>query len=223
MNIIYQERVPDSPYIEKIMHGWTAADETFVRPAEAHWHMVFSKRNGCTYPLIVGPWTPAGVASWTKDAEILWIKFKLGIFIPHLPTRNLLNTETVLPKAASKSFWLKSSAWQFPNFENADTFVEKLVRAEVLVCDRVVTAALQDQLPEMPSRTIRHRFLQATGLSQNHIRRLERAQQAAALLEQGNSILDVVSEVDYADQSHLTRSLKKFTGYTPSQIIQLST
>ena len=94
------------------------------------------------------------------------------------------------------------------------------MRDEDLVCDPVVTAALQDQLPEMSSRTVRHRFLRATGQTQNHIRQYERAQRAAALLRQGVSILDTVFTEGYFDQPHLTRSLKQFIGYTPAQIIR---
>jgi hypothetical protein len=174
------------------------------------------------HPLVVGSLTTAGVVSWGEGAEILWIKFKLGTFMPHLPTRKLLDKETMLPEAASQSFWLKGSAWQFPDFENTETFVDRLVRDEVLVRDPVVNAALHNQLPETPSRTIRHRFLQATGLTQNHIRQFERAQQAAALLSQGVSILDTIYTLGYYDQPHLTRSLKRFTGKTPAQqIVQM--
>jgi AraC-like DNA-binding protein len=160
--------------------------------------------------------------SWTAGAELLWIKFKLGAFMAHLPTRNFLDSETILPAAASTSFWLNGSAWQFPDYENADTFVDWLVREEVLVCDPVVNAALQDQLPETPSRTVRHRFLRSTGLTQSYIRQMKRAQHAVALLEQGVSILDTVHEAGYCDQPHLTKSLKRFVGKTPAQIIRMS-
>jgi methylphosphotriester-DNA--protein-cysteine methyltransferase len=95
------------------------------------------------------------------------------------------------------------------------------VREEVLVRDPVVEAALQGQLPEMPSRTVRHRFLRATGLTQLHIYQAERAQRAEALLKQGISILDTVFEAGYYDQPHLTRSLKQFIGHTPGQLVQL--
>jgi methylphosphotriester-DNA--protein-cysteine methyltransferase len=69
---------------------------------------------------------------------------------------------------------------------------------------------------------VRHRFLQATGLTQSHIRQVERAQRAATLLRQGVSILDTVYETGYFDQPHLTRSLKQFVGYTPAQMIPVS-
>lgn len=219
--IIDGERLSDSPYVETITQGRTVGDGSTIRPAESHWHMVFVRHNGKTYPLVVGSLTTAGVASWKEGAEILWIKFKPGTFMPHLPAKNLLDKETLLPGAASHSFWLKSSAWQFPDFENADTFVDRLVRDAVLVCDPVVNAVLQDQLLAMPSRTVRHRFLRATGLTQSRIRQIERAQRAAALLRQGKSILDTVYEVGYFDQPHLTHSLKQWVGLTPAQIARI--
>ena len=219
MSMIYEERLSDSPHVETITHGWTVGDGSTIRPAECNWHMVFVRENGRAHPLVVGPLPTAGVASWGEGAEILWIKFKLGTFMPHLPARDFLDVETILPGAARQSFWLKGSAWQFPDYENVETFVNRLVRDEVLVCDPVVKAALQDQAQAMPSRTVRHRFLRATGMTQSQIRQIERAQRAAALLRQGVSILDTVYEVGYFDQPHLTRSLKQWIGHTPAQIV----
>ena len=74
----------------------------------------------------------------------------------------------------------------------------------------------------MAPRTLRHRFLRATGLTHCHIRQFERAQQAATLLRQGTSILDTVYALGYFDQPHLTRSLKQFVGHTPAQISELA-
>ncbi len=142
--------------------------------------------------------------------------------MPHLRPRDFLDVETILPGAASQSFWLKGSAWQFPDYENAETFIDRLVRDDVLVRDPVVNAVLQGHPQEMSSRTVRHRFLRATGLSQSHIHQIERAQRAAALLQQGVPIFDTVHEAGYFDQPHLTRALKRFTGQTPAQIARMS-
>lgn len=220
MSIVFEERASDSPYVETITHGWTASNGSTIRPAECNWHMVFVREKGRAHPLLVGPLTTAGVASWGEGAEILWIKFKLGVFMPHLPFRDCLDVETALPGAATHSFWLKGSAWRFPDYENVETFVDRLVRDDVLVHDPVVSAALQDELPPqaMPARTVRHRFSRATGLTQSYIRQMKRAQQAAALLRQGVSILDTVHEAGYFDQPHLTRSLRRFIGKTPAQL-----
>ncbi|MEQ9031740.1 MAG: helix-turn-helix domain-containing protein [Aggregatilineales bacterium] len=217
MTIVFEERLSDSPYVESITHGWTVSDGAPTRPAEISWHMVFSKHNGRIHPIVVGPLTSSGEVTYGAGAEILWIKFKLGTFMPHLPTRKMLNSETMLPDARSDAFWLNGSAWQIPDFENVDTFINRLVRDDILVCDPVVSAALQDHPQALSPRTLRHRFLNSTGLTQSHIRQFERAKHAAELLANGTPILDVVYEAGYYDQPHLTRSLKHFMGYTPAQ------
>jgi hypothetical protein len=182
--------------------------------------MVFVKYQDNAQPLIVGPWTTSGVVSYLEGAEILWVKFQPGTFMRHLPTRNFLDTETSLPQASGRSFWLNSSVWQFPNYENRDTFIDRLARSGVLVRDPLVSAVLQGHPHEMSPRTVRHRFLQATGLTQSHIRHVERAKRAAELLRQGASISDTVYEAGYFDQPHLSRSLKQWIGYTPAQIVR---
>ncbi len=222
MIINLEERSTDSPYVEAVMHGYTAVSGSTIRPAESHWHMVFVKVNGRTHSLAVGPLTTSGLASWGGGAEILWVKFKLGTFMPHWPTRKFLDSETNLPGASRNTFWLHSSTWQLPDYDNVETFVDWLARDDLLVCDPVVNTVLQDRTPDVSSRTVRHRFLQATGLSHNYIRQMNRAQEAAALLEQGTPTLDVVFELGYYDQPHLTRSLKQFIGYTPGQVARLN-
>ncbi len=222
MSIITEERSSDSPYIETITRGRTMSDGSPIRPAECHWHMVIVRHNGSPRLILVGPWSKAGVVFYGEGAEILWVKFKLGTFMPHHPTRHFLDSETILPGAASQSFWLKGSAWQFQNYDNVETFVDRLVREDVLARDPVVEAVYQGHPQEMAPRTMRHRFLRATGLTHTHIRQIERARRAEALLRQGVSILDTVYEAGYFDQSHLTRSLKQWIGHTPAQILRMS-
>jgi methylphosphotriester-DNA--protein-cysteine methyltransferase len=126
-----------------------------------------------------------------------------------------------MPGASRHSFWLTGTAWQFPDYDNVETFVARLVRNEVLVRDPDIHAALHDELEDVPSRTMRYRFRRACGLTQSHIRQMKRAQHAQGLLRQGVSILDTVYEAGYFDQPHLTRSLKQFLGYTPAQIVRM--
>ncbi len=147
--------------------------------------------------------------------------FKLGTFMPHLPPGMLRDRQdAVLPEATSKTFWLHGSAWQFPDYENADTFIDRLVREGLLVHEPVVAAVLRGELPELSLRSVQRRFARATGVTHGAVCQIERAQRAVALLEQGVSILDTVELAGYTDQAHLTRSLKHFTGRTPAQIIR---
>ena len=113
MGFISEERLSDSPYIETVTRGRTEGEGLAIRPAAVNWHMVLLKWKGEVRLLVVGPWTKAGLVSYTEGAELLWIKFRLGTFMPHWPIEDFRDLETILPGAASQSFWLAGSAWQF--------------------------------------------------------------------------------------------------------------
>ncbi|MEZ4732979.1 MAG: helix-turn-helix transcriptional regulator [Caldilineaceae bacterium] len=222
MTIRVEQRLADSPYIDTITQGQTVCDGSAIRPAEVCWHMVFVREQGNIHPLVVGPLTTAGVASWQAAAEILWIKFKPGVFMPHLSFDHLLDRETALPGGTGQSFWLKSQTWELPTYENVETFIHQLVQDEILVYDPVVNLVLNEQPHDLAPRTVRHRFQRATGVTQKQIQQVARAQQAVALLQQGVSILDTVYAAGYYDQPHLTRALRQWVGYTPAQILHAS-
>jgi AraC-like DNA-binding protein len=168
-----------------------------------------------------GPETKATSADYPADAEFFGIIFKLGTFMPHLPLGKLRDrNDATLPEVSSQSFWLHGSVWQIPDFENADTFVARLVRQELIVQEPVVQTVLQNRPLEMSLRSVQRRFLHATGLTRGTLDQIERAREAATLLEQGRSIADAVYRAGYADQPHLTRSLKRFIGQTPGQILR---
>jgi hypothetical protein len=108
MSIIYEERASDSPYVESIMYGRTLSDDSPVRPAECRWHMVFVRKDGEARSGVRRTVDDGRITYYAAGAEILWIKFTLGAFMPHLPASSFLDAETILPEAASRSFWLKA-------------------------------------------------------------------------------------------------------------------
>ena len=221
MNFFMEGRGSDSPYVETIWRGWAGRNYAPTCPADSHWNLLFLKQQGKIQVSVEGPLARAKLKTHPEGTEWLVIRFKLGTFLSSLSLKNLVDGEMILPEAASQSFWFHSSPWQLPDFENAETFVNRLVRAGLLVRDPLMNALLQEQPQELSSRTVRRRFLLATGLTPKRIEQIERAGQAAALLEQGVALLDVVYQVGYADQPHMTRSLKRFRGQTPAQIARL--
>jgi hypothetical protein len=180
--------------------------------------MVISKWRGHITISLHGPETGATCKEFPAEGEWFGIAFKLGTFVPHLSSSSLTDGNIVLPDVSGRSFSLCHSAWQFPNYENADTFVDRLVRAGVVVHDPLLNAIHQGQSSSLSLRTVQYRVLRSTGLSQRTIRQIERARYAAALLKQGVSIFDTVYEAGYSDQPHLTRSMKHFIGLTPAEI-----
>jgi AraC-like DNA-binding protein len=219
MTLIFEERLSDSPFVERVWRTHPGSAGPFISIAVSHCEIVVTKHQGQTFLTVRGPETKATPAYCPEDAEHFGIIFKFGALIPHLPARNLVNGEINLPEATCASFWLKGSAWQIPNYENADTFIDRLVRQCLVVRDPVVEAALQDHPQTVSLRSVQRRFLQATGLTHSTVRQIERARHATTLLQQGVSILDTVEWAGYADQPHLTRSLKYFIGQTPAQLM----
>jgi hypothetical protein len=222
MSFFAAGRLSDSPFVDSVWHGQSADDDlTLMCPADGRWNLCLSELHGQIQVSIDGPISRAIPKTHVDGVEWMVIKFKLGVVMPFLSASDILDGQALLPGGAFRSFWLHGATWELPNFENADTFVDRLVKDEVVLWEPVVKAALDDRPPPLSPRTIRHRFLRNIGLTHGHIRQIERARDASTLLQIGVSILDVTDQMGYADQPHLTRALKRFMGYTPVQTMQI--
>jgi hypothetical protein len=203
--------------VKTIWRAYSGQTGTFLSQAASHWEMVVTRHAGQTTMTVRGPETRATPIEvrWT-EGEFVGISFRLGTFMPWLPPGKVIDRrDAVLPLATGSSFYLCSSVFPFPDYDNADVFVARLTRAGLLVRDPVVEAVLEGRQHHWSPRSIQHHFFHATGLSHTTVRQIERARQAASLLQQGRSIADVMGETRYYDQPHLTRSMKRFTGQTP--------
>ena len=213
--IIFEDRPSDSPFVERVWRSHSERADTFNSVATPHWEMVVSRHAGETSFIVRGPETSATTVECPADGEWFAIRFKLGTFMPLLPTSERRDrNDVILPDASTRSFWLNGSAWEYPNFENAETFVKRLVDRGLVTADPMVTSPPF----EVSDRTMQRRFLRTTGMTRSTADQIERARRATLLLRQGHSILDVVFETGYYDQAHLTRSLKHFIGLTPARI-----
>jgi AraC-like DNA-binding protein len=222
MSSEFEGRGSDSPHIEAVWHGQAGNDYAPICPASGHWHLLFLKQSGKVKVSIEGPLTKATPVTQAEGTSWFGVTFSLGTFLSAVPLRYLLDERAILSPDAKTSFMLAGSHWQFPDYENVETFVERLARESLLVSDPIVKAVLQEYPQKVSSRTVRRRFLFATGLTYKAISQIERAKWAMALLEQGVPLLETAYQVGYADQSHMTRSLKHFIGHTPAQITQIT-
>lgn len=218
MSFTFESRASDAPFVDMVWKTQSSGGGLFLSTAETHWEMVITKQKGLTTFTVRGPETRATPAPIPNDAEFFGIVFKLGTFMPHLPTIQRVNADINLPELTNQSFWLLGAAWQFPTYDNADTFISRMVREGLLVYEPLVEATLHNQLKDISLRSVQRRFLRATGLTHSAVRQIDRARHAVSLLQQGTSILDTVEQAGYSDQPHLTRSLRQFFGQTPVQI-----
>jgi hypothetical protein len=216
---LFEKRSSRSPLIASSWETQSGDEGAFISVAEATWEMVVTRQAAQPWLVVRGPETEASTAPVPRDAEFFGIQFTFGTFMPDLSLRHLVGQGLVLPQLSATSFWLDNSPWELPQPHNADVFVDRLVRAGLLVHDPVVSEALSDDdLGGLSARSVERRVVRATGLTRGMIRQIRRAERAVELLGQGLRPLEVARRAGYADQPHLTRSLKRFVGQTPSQI-----
>jgi AraC-like DNA-binding protein len=218
MLLDFEQRPSDSPFIERVWRTHSENAGAFISLALSHWQMCVWKGQGKTTVTVRGPETKATRAVCPPDTEFIGIVFRLGSFMPYLPARNLVDGDLNLPDASGRSFWLNGFTWAFPAYDSVEAFVDRLVREELLVCEPLVQAAVQGEALDWSLRSVQRRVWHATGLSRAAILQIDRARYAVSRLMEGAAILDVVAEAGYADQPHLTRSLRRFAGLTPAQL-----
>src|SRR5687768_2406282 len=161
------ERQSDSPFIEQVWCSQSERSGTFLSTANIHGEIVFMRCRAKTAVIVHGPETKASLAAIPAQAEWLGITFKIGTFMPHFLPGSLLDRQDVsLPPGVGDTFWLYGSTWALPTYENAETFVNRLVRAELLMRDPLVDAVMQNTPPDLSPRTLQVRFQRATGLTQ---------------------------------------------------------
>ena len=219
MFIHFEDRAADSPIVDRIWRSHSERAGSFHSMASCNWVMVVTRLRGQAVMTVRGPETRATVADCPAEGEWVGIHFKPGSFMPLMRPAELRDrNDLTLPQGPGRSFRLDGSLWEYPTFENAEAFVRRLVNRGLIVTDRAVVAALSGQPARRSQRTEQRHFLRATGVTPATLRQIERARRATALLRSGQSIADVVFDLGYYDQAHLTRSLRHFVGQTPAQI-----
>jgi AraC-like DNA-binding protein len=219
--IHFEDRASDHPFVEKVWRCHSERADAFLSVAANSFEMAITHLGGKSFITLRGPETTATAMECPAEGEWVCIRFKAGTFMPRFLPGNLRDHNDVTLQAASgRSFWLNGSAFEYPSFDNAETFVQRLTKSGILSHDPIVDDTLLRRPQELSLRSAQRHFLRSTGVTYATFRQIERARHATILLREGVSILDVVSHLGYFDQAHLTRSLRRFIGETPTKITQ---
>jgi hypothetical protein len=218
MGLEVESRPSDSPYIERVWRSRSSEVDRMMSIAVSHGELVIWEQGGQVSAAVRGPESKASPAPVPEDATFFGITFGLGTSMPHIPVSRLVDGSVEIPDVTRRSLWLKGSAWHLPDYDNAEEFVRRMVREGVLDCDPIVAEVLRGASPDVSERTIQRRFVAATGLTRGAVRQIDRARQAAVLIQEGVPAHDVIDRLGYFDQPHLARSLTRFVGRTATQL-----
>ena len=219
--IHFEQRTSDHSLVERVWRCHSDRADSFLSVAATSFEMALTRWRGKTFLTLRGPETRATAIDCPAEGQWVGIRFKAGTFMPNFLPGSLRNhNDRNLPAATSRSFWLNGSAFDYPSFDNAETFVKRLMKSQLLLRDCVVEDTIGRRPGPLSLRSAQRHFLQATGITYATFHQIERARYATILLREGVAILDVVSSLRYFDQAHLTRSLKRFIGQTPGRITE---
>jgi len=221
MSFRYEERRSASPFVDVIWHTVDESDGVYLAAADACYDMIFTTMpDAAARVLLSGPATRPTEVPYEAGNRSVGIRFTRGTYFTHVEPIEMRNRTISLPMPDRSTFELAGATWRFPTFADADGLLDAFGRSGLLAHDPIVDAALHGAATEVSARSIQRHFQHATALSPHRVEQIDRARAAAARLRAGEAIAEVAYELGYADQSHLTRDVKRLTGYTPGQAQQ---
>lgn len=158
--IHFEERASDHPFVEKVWRCHSDRADSFLSVAATSFEVALTRLGGQTFLTLRGPETAATAIDCPAEGQWVGIRFKPGAFMPNFLPLSLRNhSDVTLPPATSRSFWLNGSAWDYPGFENAETFVKRLMKSSLLRRDSVVEDTIDRRPRELSLRSAQRRFL----------------------------------------------------------------
>jgi len=217
MSFLYEEKASSSLFVDVAWHTIDMSDGTYLAAADACWDMIFTRMPTGSRVLLSGPSSRPTPVPYRVGNHSVGVRFTQGTYFTHVDPHSMCDRTIPLPMSDAEHFELASRTWPMPDYEGIDGLLAAFDDIGLLAHDEVIEAALHGADPPVSPRTVERHFTRITGRSLKQVRQITRAREAVARLRTGEAIADVAYELGYADQSHLTRDVKRLTGYTPAE------
>lgn len=216
---MYEQRTLVSPLINCIWRAVAEHDGSYSDPANEYWSLGFARDVGGSVSVnLFGPsLVPRVVESY--KGEVYWgIEFHTNVIVKGVNKGDILDTD--VPLVAKNDQLLVAGRWHaIPQYDELISFATQLEKDGIIANDQRVFRALNGDESGFSERSRQRHFRTTTGLNKKQIEQIQRARHAYYLLQSGYTASEVAHLAGYADQSHMTRSLKLLRGETPARII----
>jgi hypothetical protein len=219
MIVDFKIRESPSPHIDNIWQATLKGSGSLDLPAKAHWDILITKGIPGVRVTLSGPTLrPETILYNEIEAEYIGIQLSKGRYI-HPENLQKEGNSYIVPWH-DEHIRLGSSTAEIPTYENVGQFVDEIIAKRVILEDAIVSSHVQKtEGSTKPARTVQRHYQDALGLTPKNVQQIMRAQEAYALLSNGQPPTTVAYDLEYADQAHMSKSLTKFLGLNPSQII----
>lgn len=214
MSQVHTKRGSKHPLLDTIWHTQNIEDGVYSATPDGSWDLiVLVQPDGAKSMMLTGQATKPMDVPYKKGTSSVVLSFAPGAYMPAYPAKKLVDSFEILPNADATHFLLSGHAFAFPTFASAETLVEAMVAAKLLLADPIVYAAKVGS-----DRSKQRHFAASTGLPAKTLTQIERAQEAVRQLQKGKTPRDVAADTGFTDQPHMAKSLKKIMGVNPSQV-----
>ena len=213
---MYEQKPSPLPFIQCLWRAKVVQEGEYDDPAKDTWGLAFTRR-----------------ADGSLSAELLGQSFRYRLldsaigdeywgveFYSHVTMRGVdkpaITGKLVHLPVSGEHFSIGHDSYSIPTFEQLETFCRELAEQGVISH----TARSFSRLRMTSLRNAQRAHRQTVVLTHKQVEQIKRAERAAVLLKTGMTPTEVAAETGYADQAHMTRSLKSLLGKTPAQIKQ---
>jgi AraC-like DNA-binding protein len=216
---VWEERAGRSPRVRTVWRATVKSPERCSVIGSEYWGLSFiRRRDGELAAELDGPSLRNRVVDGHLGERYWGVELAAYVAIPGMPKQAILGETVTLPVSGGHVV-LGDHRWPVPAWPDLEDWVDHLAENRGLLVDEEVRKALNGDRIGASERTWQRRYRRTVGLTAQQIDQLHRAQHGYFLLQTGHSPAEAAAAAGFADQPHLTRSLRLIRGQTPAAII----
>ena len=218
--LAWRERTSKSKFVASVWTCNTPIATTRTVLADPCISIALISHDGNREVILRGPETKPRNELLMAGYTCTTIRLRPGVILQGFPAQRFVDSSLLLPADTASRFWFEGVSLHFPGFDTAELLIDQLHNLGYLYHEHSNTKNIRVANSLSP-RSYFRLIKRTTGLSPYQLHQLERIHQALRLLKHGVPATVVATELNFADQPHLTRAAKQFLGHTPKQLLRL--
>ena len=216
---VWEERPGRIAEVRTVWRAEVTAAGRYPINGSEYWGISFIRRvDGTLAGELDGPTFEVHEVDSVQGERYWGVELAPWVTVQGLPKQPILGLTLALQVDGSR-VRLDDAWWPVPAYDEIEAWVEDLVASGTLVVDREIRRALGGDRVGATDRTWQRRYRSVVGLTAAQVKRARRVEQAFALLQSGMPPAEAAVAAGFADQAHLTRSMRLIRGRTPASVL----